>query len=412
LRQDEEGIKGARATLQREGEKTAAIQGQMPTPPTNQTPTWRKVLGGIMQAVPFAPAQILGRYTAGQPQYEQRVAGYERQRQSALDQLAAEREIGVPLAQDQARLAEADWDRQFKLIQEQRRMKEAANETGEKIYQRTGADGQIHYYTATKGGTEREVPEPREQAEDRRKREEDASTPAPGARPEPDPENKGQYRVQTKAGGYIPWYPRTPEEGAMLGDKRATALFMQEHPGREKAATNGAWTGPEAKEIAQKQRPVMMEISSILQEQRQLQYGTDDLSKQDYANNAKKLAELHQQLNDIEDAVEAKRTGKPSKSVTGNAKGNGPAEVPFGLNMGGPTQQPGGPSGFNIGAPPTTGGKFTLPSWVPAERRTPPGPDAYLRVNGKAIAYSADGREWGPVPAKKPVASTASAGAQ
>jgi len=43
LRQDEEGIKGARATLQREGEKTAAIQGQMPTPPTNQTPTWRGI---------------------------------------------------------------------------------------------------------------------------------------------------------------------------------------------------------------------------------------------------------------------------------------------------------------------------------------------------------------------------------
>lgn len=73
------------------------------------------------------------------------------------------------------------------------------------------------------------------QQEESRRSQEDESTPAPGARPEfvKDADGKISARIKTKAGGYMPYSPKSIDEGAMAGDPTATRLFNRAHPGKE-----------------------------------------------------------------------------------------------------------------------------------------------------------------------------------
>lgn len=72
------------------------------------------------------------------------------------------------------------------------------------------------------------------QQEQNRKDEEDQNTPAPNARPELYLEKgKPALRIRTKSGDFIPYIPKSIDEGAMLGDKTATSLYNRAHPGRE-----------------------------------------------------------------------------------------------------------------------------------------------------------------------------------
>lgn len=72
------------------------------------------------------------------------------------------------------------------------------------------------------------------QREQDRKDEEGRNMPSPAARPELYMENgKPALRVRTKSGDFIPYVPKSIDEGAMLGDKTATGLYNRAHPGRE-----------------------------------------------------------------------------------------------------------------------------------------------------------------------------------
>lgn len=65
------------------------------------------------------------------------------------------------------------------------------------------------------------------------RQDEDKNSPAPNARPELYLENgKPALRVKTKSGEYMPYTPKSIDEGAMLGDPTATKLFHEQH--REK----------------------------------------------------------------------------------------------------------------------------------------------------------------------------------
>src|SRR5581483_9042142 len=221
------------SALSAERQKVSDIENKIagikqPMPEDYKPSIWRRLLSIPIAAAaglnnPAAGAQasdniLYGRYHQAQNQYQAQISPLQRQ-------LEYERTVGVPMAQSEAELAQRNFENKLNLAKENREETAFQNETGDKVFQETGSDGKIHYYQTTKGGVKREVPEPREQAEDRRRREEDANSPAPNARPEPDPANKGQWRIRTKAGGYIPYTPKSIDEGAMLGDKRATALF-------------------------------------------------------------------------------------------------------------------------------------------------------------------------------------------
>lgn len=98
------------------------------------------------------------------------------------------------------------------------------------------ADGTPHFMYSTLGGRQYEGVAPAGWENAQTKKTEDKNTPAVGARPEKyiDPEtHKTALRIQTKAGGYMPYTPKTIDEGALTGDPTATALFNRAHPGKE-----------------------------------------------------------------------------------------------------------------------------------------------------------------------------------
>lgn len=168
-------------------------------------------------------------------------ADNERQRQldPLFQQLQSEKE-GIPMYQA---ANEGAW-RQFQGgldTSREHRLQEADDNTiGSKVPEK-GPDGK--YYQRTKGGKMVEVEKPKSVIDDERKRDEDSNTPAPGARPEPDPTKKGTYRVKTKSGDYIPYTFKSVDEAALAKDPTGTALFNKAHPGprdaKEKTATPG-----------------------------------------------------------------------------------------------------------------------------------------------------------------------------
>lgn len=80
-----------------------------------------------------------------------------------------------------------------------------------------------------------------DEREAKRKEQADANSPAPNVRPElrknPDTGNV-ELMVRTKSGAYIPYTPKSIDEGAMLGDKTALSLFNREHPGNKPPSSN------------------------------------------------------------------------------------------------------------------------------------------------------------------------------
>jgi hypothetical protein len=275
-------------------------------------PLWKKIAAPFVGALagrnaePVVSAMLDGPYNRAVEDRAAKVGGLRQQ-------LEAERGISVPLANDQARVSQEGFRNWMEIQKEQREKTAFQNETGDKIFMEVGADGQPHYFQTTKGGEKREVPEPREQAEDRRKRGEDSNTPAPGARPEPDPANKGQYRVKTKGGGYAPWAPRTAEEGAMVGDPRATTLFNREHPGREPkpAPEQGVLTGAEAAEWKRKTSADQGRLRGLIAERSRYAAGGLDTADAD-----KKIDEIQARLDKAEDDIKAKRKGGLSADAT------------------------------------------------------------------------------------------------
>lgn len=377
-----DNITAAGDALSREGTKVTDLQSRMTAlkPPNYQQDYqphgWKKALGIGLGLIPLAPTQLASAELEHIPQYNRANNEYERNRTSLMDQLAAEREAAVPLANDKARVSQEALDNIMKLAREKREQTAFQNEpTGRMPEMRTGPDGQPHYYQKTKGGEEMEVPEPREQAEDRRKREEDAATPAPGARPEPDPANKGKYRVKTKSGGYMPWAPKTVEEGALAGDKTATALFNTEHF-HEAAQNNGGMSAAQQREYNDKTKPLQRQIDAIEKEKSEYQksLAMGMLTGQQFAGTPAvqkhisdleaKQADLHKQMDDAEQEI-LSRGGKGA--------------------------------GGKTGASGTKGESFKVPAGAPAPVKR----GQYLKMDGKAVAYSEDGKSWGAMPTGK-----------
>lgn len=66
------------------------------------------------------------------------------------------------------------------------------------------------------------------------RQDEASNTPAPGARPELYMQDgKPALHVRTKTGEYIPYIPKSIDEGAMLNDPTSTRLYNRAHPGKE-----------------------------------------------------------------------------------------------------------------------------------------------------------------------------------
>lgn len=371
----QQSIDNATAGLEAERQRASGLQDELsqvhvPNYKQDYEPHgWRKALGIGLGMIPLAPAQLGSAELMHVPQYRRAVADYGRQRQSVMDQVEAERGLAVPLAEAEQRMTQEGYRNFMDLRREQREQTAFENEpTGKLPYQDVGADGKTHWYQDTKGGRRIEVAEPREITENRRKEEEDKETPAPGARPEPDPAAKGKWRVRTKAGGYIPYTPKSIDEAAMMGDPTATRLFNQEHFHEgANGATPGGWTPAQSREITQRQRPILGQIKREEDKLSKLELmgpESGDDGKKAYDSQVQEITErlhgkdgksgLYGQLTDIENDV-AKR--EPSPSATA----------------------------------------FSVPKGAPK----PTKPGDYLKDKGKAIAYSADGRNWGPLPDRK-----------
>jgi len=366
----------ASQALAREQERANSIQ--FPTPPNYKQDFephgWRKAVGIGLKMIPLLPAQLGSQELLRLPQYERAVGDYERNRTSAMDQLAAEREVGVPIANDRARVAQEGFTNWLNLQKEGREQKAFENEpTGRMPYQETGPDGKVHWYQDTKGGRRNEVSEPREVEEDRRKREEDANTPAPGARPEPDPAAKGKWRVKTKSGDYMPYMPKSVDEGAMLGDPNATKLFNQEHYHEGAQGGGSGMTAAQSREFTTRSRPIQRQMDALDRERSeytkmQAQAMMTGVQLPGMANVQTHLQGLDQKREALQKQMDDIETEIMSRGAKGGAAA-------------GKTEK--------------SGGAFTVPKGAPS----PSKPNDYLKADGKAIAYSKDGKTWGPLPA-------------
>jgi hypothetical protein len=265
----------ATAALDAEQKKVSDLQTSMsslhaPTHDEYKPALWKRIAAPFVGALagknayPAVSAMLNG-------PYEQAMQDYQTKRGGLQEQLDAERGINVPLANDRARIAQEGFSNWLNTKKETREQTAFDNEpTGRMPEVRNGPDGQPHYFQKTKGGGEIEVPEPANITAAHERENADSNTPAPGARPEKapatlagnppapskvgqqlrdstsgkvvatskdgktwTPNDTGEFRIKTKGGGYMPWSPKTPEEGAMVGDPRATSLFNREHPGRE-----------------------------------------------------------------------------------------------------------------------------------------------------------------------------------
>lgn len=350
-----------------EQKKISDIESKMssmhaPTPEEYKPSWWRRLL-----SIPLATAAGLNNPAAGDQAsdtilygpYHQAQKQYEAQLSPLQRQLMTERDVNLPAVESAARLAQNNFTNQMDLTKERREQTAFENETGDKTFQETDpADGKVHYYQTTKGGIKREVPEPREQAEDRRKREEDANSPAPNARPEPDPTKPGTWRVKTKSGAYIPYTPKSVDEGALLGDKRATQLFREEHPGKEAKdpQDENGYTPGEKREIDQRTRRFNAQIDALNKQRAALSVLPNSPASQKMLKNIdSQLDSLYGQTDAIEKEVMGRR---PAKSA---------------------------------GAQAASGGAFKVPAGAPAAKGVPDGHQ--LKQHGKVIAV-AKGGQW------------------
>jgi len=121
---------------------------------------------------------------------------------------------------------------------------------------RTDAQGNDHFYKTTLSGHEYEVPAPTGYMSSQDRQTKMQNTAATGASPESylDPVTKRpSLRIKTQAGGYMPYTPTKVEEGAMLGDPRATALFNRQHPGKDGAKEKSVRDKQNANDIERNQ---------------------------------------------------------------------------------------------------------------------------------------------------------------
>ena len=353
----------ANAALDAEQKRVTDLEGQAsslhaPTHDEYKVPLWKKIAAPFVGALagreagPVVSSMLNGPFNRATQDYETKSSMLQRQ-------LDAERGINLPLANDRAKVAQEGFRNWIDIKKEGREQTAFNNEpTGRVPIMRQGPDGQPHYYEKTKGGQEIEVPEPREQAEDRRRREEDANTPAPGAHPEPDPTNKGQQRIRTKSGAYIPWSPRTIEEGAMAGDPRATSLFNREHEHPAKDGSEpGSMSASDQREFNAKTRRFSTEIDALNKE-RAAMIGIEG----PFAD--KRTKAIDTRLDELHGLIDKAETDIMSRKTKGGAQ---PA----------PGAQPSGTA-------------FTVPKGAP----NPSKPNQDLKMNGKVVAHSVDGKTW------------------
>jgi hypothetical protein len=123
----------ASQALGRREDKLQGIEGNLENlqPPNYkeqfQPHGWRRALGIGLGLVPLAPAQIASAELLRVPQYNRAMNQYGHQRTGLLDQLAAEREAGIPLASDRARVAQEAFQNELAMQREKRETGEAAS---------------------------------------------------------------------------------------------------------------------------------------------------------------------------------------------------------------------------------------------------------------------------------------------
>lgn len=313
----------AMGALDAEQKHATDLEGQAaalhaPTHEQYKPPLWKKI------AAPFVGALMGRNAEPGLDQfmngpYNRAMQDYQGQRSTLQQQLDAERGINIPLAQDRARVSQEGFRNWMEIQKEYREKTAFDNETGEKVFTEPGPDGQPHYFQTTKGGIKREVPEPKSVIDDRRKREEDDSTPSPRAVPEPDPDHPGQYRILTKGGGYMPAPAKNVEEGAMRGDPRATTLFNREHPGREpKEGTEpGSWSAADKREFDSKTRRFNGQIDALNHQRANLSMLPESPATKPMLDNVdKQLKVLYDQVDAVEQHIESRKAKGPGAAAS------------------------------------------------------------------------------------------------
>ena len=269
-------------------------------------------------SVPLATAAGLGNPAAGArasdeilgAPYQKAQNNYQAQVGPLQKQLEYERETSIPLAEASARIPQQDYENKEKQYEDEEKQFEAGNEVGDKVFQETGPDGKTKYYQTTKTGEKREVPTPKSVIDDQRKRDEDANTPAPGARPEADPENKNQFRIKTKSGGYMPWSPKSIDEGALYGYPGAKNLYDEAHRDKSaEASGQNGWTPSEQREINQRTRPMETRINALERTRSLLVGSTDNQDQAQLAALDKEIDDQHKQIDSVENDVMSRRKG-------------------------------------------------------------------------------------------------------
>lgn len=257
-----------------------------PDPAANKPKWWERLLGG---ATAFAAGWNGGNgYELGSNVTNRRMIGAQNEynaKVAPIDAQIAIKHGNLPLVEAVSRIPQEQFRNSLDAWDASRKRAEFTN-----LNQ--------HWEDETKRKTEKD------KEEERRKSQEDASTPAPGARPEKrlNPEtNKVEQMVRTKAGTYMPWTPKTIDEGAMAGDKTATELYNRAHPGKEaagdKPASKAEFRGVETRKA-----------QAIAKAKREHDKAVEMLSPNDTEGRKQADANLMEALQDSQDAYEAEIT--------------------------------------------------------------------------------------------------------
>jgi hypothetical protein len=166
-----------------------------------------------------------------------------------------------------------------------------------------------------------------DKANEARKSQEDANTPAPNARPslQKNPATgKMELMVKTKGGGFAPYTPKTVEEGAMLGDPTAKAMFYYQHrkgggKDEENPELNGM-SAAESRDFKAATRQNDLKMKSLMDARRDaLLIKPDSVGDID-----KQVADLQAERDQIRDGIVARRPkgGKVAAAAAEKANTN------------------------------------------------------------------------------------------
>ena len=281
----------ASAALAAEGKKYQGLSDEMSAlkPPSYQDykpPLWKKIAAPFVGALagreagPAVSGMLYGPYERAQQ-------GYETQKSKLQQQLEAERGIGIPLAESQARVAQEGFQNQLNTKKEaETERKDTANE------QNTSDLNEIRTNIAA-----------------------DKLDQAQKKLDETSERNQNNFQMQNE----------------LLKVRKELADASKE---RADKARNGAdpqtgWTSSESREISQRNRPMLTRINA-LEHSRAIYVGSKD--KDDVAQLAaidKEIADQHAQIDAVEKDVESRRTkpGSAAASPAATPANSGGAKV-------------------------------------------------------------------------------------